>query len=395
LEELKEAARLHHPQQAQLALVKEATELKIKEISGANLPQSSLGGLATWQSEVTSVSIPLPNIDILPPPQDQYKFTLDVQQNLWDGGLSSARKAQVKTEQAVQESGIATELIKIEEQVSQLFFGAIVADKQKVNAMLLLKDLQGRMKIMQAAVENGIAAKSSFLDLRAKELELTQKINELDQMKKSVIDGLNLLTGLSLNEIRPDGLDDTEVSEENKRPEVAFFDARSSALQIGEKLIRAKNAPKLGLFATGGFGRPGLNFLARDFSPYFIGGVQLKIPVSHFYTGGQKTEIQQLKVAQKQLEAQKESFLLATEVQRSKQENEADRLKQLIESDDELIAIRQQLLKTAETQLDNGVVTSADFVTELNKLGQARQNKAIHEVQLLQTRQNIRLLLGQ
>ncbi|WP_304233456.1 TolC family protein [Jiulongibacter sediminis] len=397
LDELINTARIHHPQQAQMALIKESTELKLKEISGAYLPQSTLGGQATWQSEVTSISIPLPGIDIQPPPQDQYKLTLDLQQNIWDGGLTAARKAQAKTDQVVQENSIATELIKVEEQVSQLFFGAIIADKQRTNANLLLDDLQARMKVVKAAVENGVATRPSLLDLRAKELELRQKMAEIDQMKKSVMESLSLLTGKTLDSNTPLSEDVfTSGSEgENNRPELAFLSAKQSSLLVGEQLIKAKNAPKLALFATGGYGRPGLNFLARDFSPYFIGGVSLKIPISHLYTGGQKTEIQQLQVAQKQLDAQKEGFLLATEIQKSKQENELERLRQLISGDDELIDIREQLIRTAETQLDNGVITSADYLVELNKLDQARQNKAIHEVQLLQTRQNIRLLLGQ
>ena len=397
LGELIEASRKNHPQQGQLALISEAADLKIKEIGGAYLPQSSLGGQATWQSEVTSVSFPLPNVNILPPPQDQYKVTLDLQQNLWDGGLTAARKAQAKTDQAVQESTVETDLIKVVEQVSQLYFGAIIATKQAVNVGLLLKDLQARMKVLQAGVENGVATKSSLLDLRAKELELQQKLAELNQKRKSVLSSLSLLTGLSLSPetVLSEEISLADVNSENDRPELALLTAQQAGLQVGERLVKAKNAPKIGVFATAGYGRPGLNFLARDFSPYFIGGVSLKVPISHLYTGGQKTELQQLRVNQMRVEKQKESFLLATQVQKLAQEAELERLETLIIGDRELIDIREQLKTTAEVQLDNGVITSADYITELNKLDQARQNLAIHEVQLLQTKQNIRLLLGQ
>lgn len=397
LAELTEAARNHHPQQGQLALISEATDLKLKEIAGGYLPQTSLGGQATWQSEVTSVSVPLPNVNILPPPKDQYKLTLDLQQSLWDGGLTAARKGQALSEQRVQENTVSADLLKVEEQVSSLFFGAIILDKQRNNLDLLMADLKARMRVLAAAVENGVATKSSLLDLQAKELELEQKSGEIDQKEKALFRSLSLLTGREIT--AETGLvqevETGSLSDENLRPEIGLLSAQQLVLAAGEKLVRAKNAPKLGLFATGGYGRPGLNFLARDFSPYFIGGVSLKIPVSHWYTGGQKNELQQLKVNQLRLEKQKESFLLATEVQKLNQEAELDRLETLIESDAGLIEIREQLLKTAETQLDNGVITSADYLVELNKLEQARQNLSIHEVQLLQTKQNIRLLLGQ
>ncbi len=391
------AAREHHPQQEQLELIAEGISLKIKEIRGSYLPQTSIGGQATWQSEVTSLPVSLPNINVPTPTQDQYKITLDLQQSLWDGGLNAARKSQALTDRQTEEMSVKTDLLKIEEQVCQLYFNVLIAEKQIANYELLLKDLGARTDITKAAVENGTATRGALLDLRAKELEINQKIEELGQRKLAAISGLKLLTGLNLNSetvFTETGVN-TEPGPENKRPELGLLTARQEALFTGEKLIKAKNAPKIGLFATAGYGRPGLNFLARDFSPYFIGGVQLKIPVSHWYTGGQKTELQQIKINQQRIEKQKESFLMATEVQKAGLLAEKQRLQLVLLSDKELIAIREQLLKTAEIQLDNGVITPADYVTELNKLEQARQNLSVHEVQLVQTQQNMRLLMGE
>ncbi len=397
IDELITAARNNHPQKQQFELIARSSELKVKEISDGYLPQTSLGGQATWQSEVTSLPLSLPGIKVPLPTQDQYKLTLDIQQNLWDGGLTTARKGQVQGERLVEEKTVEADLIKIEEQVSQLYFLVIIAGKQMHNLELSLADLHARMSVMRAAVDNGTATRVSLLDLRARELEINQKADELKQRRLAAIRSLNLLTGKNLDSdvSFSESIGNTENSDENKRPELGTLTARQSLLSTGEKLIKARNAPKIAVFATAGYGRPGLNFLARDFSPYFIGGVQLKIPVSHWYTGGQKNELQQLRINQKKLEKQKESFLLATEVQKVNQEAEIERLQDLLISDNELIGIRGQLMKTTENQLDNGVITPADYLQELNKLEQARQNLSVHEVQLLQARQNIKLLLGQ
>ena len=48
------------------------------------------------------------------------------------------------------------------------------------------------------------------------------------------------------------------------------------------KFIQVKNNPKFGAFAQGGFGRPGFNMLSNAFQPFFIGGIRLQVPLTHF-----------------------------------------------------------------------------------------------------------------
>jgi hypothetical protein len=45
-------------------------------------------------------------------------------------------------------------------------------------------------------------------------------------------------------------------------------------------------------------------------------------------------------------------------------------------------------------QLENGVITSNDFLTDVNDENQARQNKILHEVQLLMTQYNQQTTTG-
>ena len=86
-------AETHSPQAGQTRLIQEATDLQIKLLSRNYVPQSRLNGQATWQSDVTSVPIKLPNFEISPPPKDQYKLTLDMTQTIWDGGVTEKQKS--------------------------------------------------------------------------------------------------------------------------------------------------------------------------------------------------------------------------------------------------------------------------------------------------------------
>jgi hypothetical protein len=58
----------------------------------------------------------------------------------------------------------------------------------------------------------------------------------------------------------------------------------------------------------------------------------------------------------------------------------------LMSSDLEVIKLRQNIAQTASSQLDNGVITSSEYVSRLNEQAQARLNLEIHRVRLEKAR---------
>lgn len=56
-----------------------------------------------------------------------------------------------------------------------------------------------------------------------------------------------------------------------------------------------------------------------------------------------------------------------------------------MKDDKELVALREEIKRSAKAQLDNGVITSSDYLREVNAADQARQQQLLHELQLLQT----------
>ena len=55
----------------------------------------------------------------------------------------------------------------------------------------------------------------------------------------------------------------------------------------------------------------------------------------------------------------------------------------MLQTDDEIVLLRNKIKETSLIQLENGVITSADFIREANAENQARQKKSLHEMQLL------------
>lgn len=397
LDQCVEMAQKYSPQAHQLAIIREANKLQMRILNGANLPQSSLNGQASWQSEVTSIPIRLPNVEILPPPQDQYRITLDLTQNLWDGGLNRSQRALANASTQADEQKIKTDLYQLREQVANLFFGALLTDKQMINSELLYRDLANKIEKLRSAASNGTATKANILLLEARLVEIAQQQLAIQKQQSAALEGLSLLTGTSMTSTRQlqSVFADISESQEIVRPEVDLLETQKQVLKANESLIKAKFAPKLTAFATGGYGRPSLNFLSTTFNPYFIGGVQLRIPLTHLYTGGQTAEIRRSRLHQERLDKQKAQFLLATEVRLAAQKQELKRLEELLESDKKLIEMRAKLRQVAEVQLENGVITSADYLTELNNENVAKQNLVLHEIQWLQAKNNWKVLTGQ
>ena len=396
LEQCLDLSESHHPNAANLPLIRKTADLQVRLLNSNYLPQSSLGGQASWQSEVTSLPISLPNVSISPPPKDQYRATLDVVQNIWDGGVLSKQKEVAVANAKAEEQKLVTDLYQIKEQVSGLYFGILFAEKQIENAQILRKDLESKSEKMRAAISNGTAIKSNLLAIDAKLLEVNQLLNDAQKRKKSSMEALELLTGKTLVETTVFELPSfvSTASQDISRPELLLLDSQKSVLDINQEMVKAKNLPKISAFATGGYGKPGLNFLANSFGTYFIGGVNFKVPLSFFYSGSQSNEIQQIKISQQKIDTQKESFILATKIKLSNQNLEIERLESMVSTDAKILEIRKQIKETAEAQLDNGIITASDFLSELTNEDIAKQNSILHEVQLLQAKFNLKIISG-
>lgn len=396
LEQCLDLSETNHPNAANLPLIRQTADLQVRLLNSNYLPQTSLGGQATWQSEVTSLPISLPNVSISPPPKDQYKATLDVVQNIWDGGVLAKQKEVAVANAKAEEQKLVTDLYQIKEQVSGLYFGILFAEKQIENAKILQKDLESKLEKMRAAINNGTAIKSNLLAIDAKILEVNQLLVDAQKRRNSSMEALGLLTGKAFDESTVFELPNfiSTVSLDISRPELLLLDNQKSILDINQEMVKAKNLPKISAFATGGYGKPGLNFLANSFGTYFIGGVNLKVPLSFLYSGSQSNEIQQIKISQQKIDTQKESFLLSTKIKLSNQNQEIERLESLVMTDAKILEIRKQIKQTAEAQLDNGIITTADFLTELTNEDIAKQNSILHSVQLLQAKFNLKIISG-
>ena len=107
-----------------------------------------------------------------------------------------------------------------------------------------------------------------------------------------------------------------------------------------------------------------------------------------------KKDKQLLHINQDFIDIQKQTFLFNTQLLLAQQQTEFAKLKLLIATDDEIIALRESIKTTANAQLENGTITAIDYVTYINAADQAKQNLLIHKMQLLMTQYTTQNISG-
>lgn len=83
LEECQRRAQDNYPLVRQYGLIEKARGYDLSNAGKGYLPQFSLSGKATYQSDITRLPVEIPNLDIKTASKDQYQVMLEVQQTLW------------------------------------------------------------------------------------------------------------------------------------------------------------------------------------------------------------------------------------------------------------------------------------------------------------------------
>lgn len=379
-----ELARNNYPLIKQKQLIEQSTEYSIANIKSGHLPQITINAQATYQSDVTQVPISAPGFDIEPLSKDQYKIYGEVSQSLYDGGAVKGQKSLTETKARVEDQQLEIELYKIKERINQLYFGILLVDEQTAQINLLQEDLERNIKRAEAAVKNGTAFKMSVELLQAENLKATQRMIETQSMREAYMTMLGYFINQPLDEntalTRPSVLtfDDQPVL---ARPELTLFNYQQELLGAQYELGKTKTLPRVGLFLQGGYGKPALNQLKNEFDTYYLGGIRLNWSLSGFYNSKRDKQLRDLNL--QEVNTQREIFEFNTTLLTTQQKQELSKLNKLIEVDDKIIALRTSIKTTAEAQQENGVITTNDYLRELNAEDQAKQTRLLHEMQLL------------
>ncbi|MCK9627590.1 MAG: TolC family protein [Bacteroidales bacterium] len=363
-------------------LVEQSRSFNLKNANMAYLPQVTLQAKASYQSEVTEIPISLPGVNIEPFNKDQYNAVMQVDQVIWDGGATASRKNMIKKESDLEKSRLDVDMYAVRERVNQVYFGVVLIDKQIEQTELLLKDLERNVNKINAYISGGLANQSDLDVINVEVLNAKQKETELKAGRRAYVSMLSAMMG-----INPDYSStfeipqDTATSFEIRRPELIMLQIQGDFLDTQRGIVKSQLKPKVGAYIQAGYGRPGLNMLNNTFSPFYIAGVKAVWNLGGFYT--KKRDLGLIDLNKKSVENSRETFLYNTNLQVVMQSEEIKKIKELLNRDDEVIALREKIQKSAEIKLGEGTMSVSDMVHEMNQLDAARVIKAKHEVELM------------
>lgn len=382
----------NYPLIKQRSLIEKSGEYTIDNISKGFLPQINLAGQATYQSDVTHFPKAIPGIPVLT--RDQYRLYAEVNQPIYDGGVTKEQKKLQEANSVVDEQKLDVELYKLKDRINQLFFGVLLVQEQQKQNELMKNDIQLGLKKINAAIANGTALKSNGDVLKAELLKAGEQTIVLEANRKAFANMLGYFINRQVNEntvfVEPENL---VLSAEVRRPELLMFDYENKIFDAQQYLVTAKNRPKISLFLQGGFGKPAFNILSNNFDPFYIGGMRLTFPLSGFYT--LKNERNLIDLNRENASIQKETFLFNTHVALLQQNEDISKLQQMLETDEEIVPLRTRIKETALAQLNYGVINGSDYLREVNAENSARQDKILHQIQLLAAEYNERNTVGQ
>ncbi len=393
IEEVYQLARKNYPLIKQRELISKTKEYSVSNAAKGYLPVISVNGQATYQSAVTNFPFQVPGISIPQFSKDQYKFYAEADQVVYDGGMIKNKKQTAEANEVVQQQNLDVELYALYDRVNQLFFGALLMDEQLKQNDLLQQDIQNGIDKAKALVANGVAYRSSVDELSAQLLQAQQSRVDLTSTKKAFIEMLSLFTNTQLNDNTHLEKPASPVLTGNiSRPELQAFDSQKKIYDLQGKMLENQLKPKISFFAQGGYGRPGLNFLSNDFSWYYTGGLRLNWNFGSIYTN--KNQQRLLDINKHSMDIQKEIFLFNTTLSQRQQKAIVEKYDSQIQQDDTIISLRNSVKKAAYAQLENGVLSAHDYISQVNAEDQARRAKILHEMQLLQAQYNYQNIVG-
>ncbi|HUX94437.1 MAG TPA: TolC family protein [Bacteroidales bacterium] len=369
------------------------SRLKDNNLLKGWLPNIDANGSFVYNSSVIDMSsalgaLPLPGIAdaIKPLPHEQYKLTVDINQVIYDGGAIKGARAFEKAELSVNEKQTETDMYKLRSQINSCYFNLMLLAQQKELLNNFHELLSKRIISMQSAVNNGVIIKSDIDVMASEKIKIEQQLTENEIRKISLVKVLSDLTGSDIDNATEFVLpQQAELTDDLTRPELQLFDLRKEQLSAGIKVLESKRMPKAFGFATVGYGNPpGSNFFKDEFAPYYIVGAGIKWNI--FDWNKTRNEKQVASIQQGIIENRKNDLTDNLKRLLESKKAEISSLESLLNTDNDLIAMRKRITSAAESQYDNGTITATEYLNELNSEKQALINFEIHKVNLAMAR---------
>lgn len=364
-------------------------EMTEKNVSNAYLPAVFLNGQATYQTDVFSFpNNPIFDVPIIP--KDQYRFTLDVRQQIYDGGMVKNKKLAESARIMSEAEAVNVDLYDIKATVTKLYFSSLIYQENIRTLNTLLAELREEQNTIDSRVRNGVLLKTASDNFKKQILTTEQQILSAELEQRAVLQMLSKWIGediSSADSLATPVLLSSSQSFAISRPELKLLDTQKNYFESMKSLSSVSRRPKLWAVAQAGVGQPNAyNFLEVNFTDFYFVGLKMSWQLLDY--GKARREKNIFSANQSIIETKRQNIEKNIDIQLTRANAEVQKLKELVKKDQEILALQQDIVKRSFSQLQNGVINTTDYLTELNTRTQLQIKTQIHSIQLSQAQYN-------
>ena len=394
-----EKATENYPVFKQKELLSASNEIEIKNLNKNYFPKMAVNGQIHYQSDVTKTPFQdatFPGMPVMRTvAKDWYKITLDVNQVIYDGSATSRQKKLEEINQKIDLQNVDIELFKLKERINQVFFNILLLRENKKILELHKSNLDAKLVTVESGVRNGTLLESNADILKAEIIKIEQSISEIEIGFDASIDIMNEYTGLNLKKntrfVVPDIFVDLN-NYNNNRLEYSLLSLQQNKMEASKKMLGTKNLPRLSAFGQAGYGRPGYDMLKNEFDDFYMIGARLNWNFWDWNHSNKEKEI--LDLRKEIINTQKETFDKNLKIILENNIAELKKIEEKISRDEEIIGLRIKISKSVSSQLDNGVITTTEYLTEINAEAKAKLDLEVHKIQLIKAKFDYQAALG-
>jgi outer membrane protein TolC len=403
LADLQHAAAEADPRFRQLQLQQAQTDLRLANLAAEHRPSVEAQAQGQYQSDVPTPPPFLPGGQpFFQPPKGTVDMFVRVDQRILDPTIG-ARQAVERAQLAEGQARVRTALFALRQEVNDAFFAAALFEARLQALAATIAELEARLAETNVRVREGAAVPADAAAIEATLLERRQDDDQLRANRVAALKRLSDLTGRTIAADDQLALPDPGLMAESAaqsseapaprvRPEYEQFARTEDRLARQQDAATAQERPQFSAFARGGYGRPGLNIIGDTFEAYGLAGLQVRWKAWTWGAAGR--ERQALELQQQIVAADEAAFTRAVARSTDSDRETIDHLTRAVALDERIVALREQVARTAEVRLREGVLTAAEYVERSTDLLTARFARAGHRVELAQAGARLLTTLG-
>lgn len=388
----------NHPLAKQFELLNKSSELQTKNIGKNYLPDMAINGQMHYQSDVTKVpsKVPIPELQIQPIDKDWYKISLDVNQLIYDGGFTKHNKGLEAFDYLIDEQNVKISLYDLKKQVNKVYLNILLLHENQRLLKVHQSAIEDRLKEMDSRIRHGVILQSNADVLNAELLKVHQKLIEVRIAVRTNMQVLAELTSTDIPEntalIIPEMTIDLPDNQK-KRLEYGLMAFQQSRLEEMKKLANANLLPKFYGFGQLGYGRPGYDMLNNNFDDFYMIGFRMNWRFWNWNKSRNEKEI--LELNKSIISTQIETFDKNLRIETDRCLAEILKFEELISKDREILELRSKIARTYAAQMENGVITATEYLTELRAETEAKLDLEKHKLELINAKLEYLTTIGE